>query len=78
METYQFRTSIPTSGIIILPKRIREDVILKDVVVTIKKKEACLVDERDIIDRLKGSFAGCLSTSGEFSKRKEEEKRLEL
>jgi len=73
METYQFRTSIPTSGIIAIPKKIREYVLLRDVVVTIKKK-----DERDIIDRLKGSFVGCLSTSGEFSKKKEEEKRLEL
>jgi len=73
METYQFRTNIPKSGILSIPKRIREDVLLRDVIITIKKR-----DERDIIDRLKGSFAGCLSTSTEFSKRKNEEKRLEL
>ncbi|MFH1097341.1 MAG: hypothetical protein V1749_07565 [Candidatus Desantisbacteria bacterium] len=47
METYQFRTSIPKSGIITIPKRIKENVLFRDVVVTIKKK-----GEWDMIDRL--------------------------
>jgi len=73
MQAYQFKTSIPKSGMIAIPNKIKKEVLLKEVEVIIKKKE-----ETDLIDRLKGSFAGCLSTSSEFSKKKEEEKRLEL
>lgn len=73
MQAYQFKTNIPKSGIIAIPSKIKKEVLLKEVEVIIKK-----MDEADLIDRLKGSFAGCLSTSSEFSKRKKEEKRLEL
>ena len=73
MQAYQFKTSIPKSGILIIPSKIKKEILLREVEVFIKER-----DKTDLIDQLKGSFAGCLSTTTEFSRKKEEEKRLDL
>lgn len=79
MLAYRFETKVSESGLVRVPEEILDKV--KDRVVEIvilEEDESRKGRSEDIVQRLRGKYKGCLSTTEEFSKAKALEKEKEL